>query len=254
MDKLIFSHTATSQQGAYQMQQITNELSNISSVGFKRSFANVNNTLKVEGPGFSTRFTTEVDNRDTVSLAGGKPMYTGNPMDVAMNGHTVLGVSAPNGDLAFTRRGDLRINSTGLVVDGTGNPVRGQGGQISAPAGYLINITEDGSLFAKSPSAPKNTPATAIGRLMLRDASTTKLDRRQDGLFQARNTDPSQQDITNGKEIPSVSPGSLESSGVNAVDGLIKMIAFQRSFENSIRMIKEAKSIDESGATTMKSA
>ena len=34
---------------------------------------------------------------------------TGRAMDVALNDATVLGVQADNGDIAFTRRGDLRI-------------------------------------------------------------------------------------------------------------------------------------------------
>jgi flagellar basal body rod protein FlgF len=67
-------------------------------------------SLKVEGPGYDSRFAVSNVKSDRITLTPGPIMFTGSKMDIAMNNSTVLGVTAANGDLAFTRRGDLRVN------------------------------------------------------------------------------------------------------------------------------------------------
>ena len=59
-------------------------------------------------------------------------------------------------------------------------------------------------------------------------------------------------DITNGSNPPSVTPASLEGSNVSAVDALVRLMDYNRSFESNIRMIKEAKATDESGTSMMR--
>jgi len=257
MDRLALISAASTAASELPRTQINNELANVSTLGFKRSYANALRTFKVEGPGFDSRFKPTNVYADRISLAPGPMTYTGNPMDIAMNGSTVMGVTAPNGDLSFTRRGDLRVNAQGMVVTGTGHAVRGQdGGNITAPAGFLMHVTEDGSVYAANPSRGQgNAPPQLVGRLYLRDASETPLERRPDGLFQpAGPREVSEGLITNGKETPSVSPNNIEGSNVSAYESMIKLIEHTRSFETAIKVIKEAKSLDESSATMMKVA
>ena len=59
-------------------------------------------------------------------------------------------------------------------------------------------------------------------------------------------------DITNGAQPPSITPASLEGSNVSAVDALVRLMDYNRSFESNIRMIKEAKATDESGTSMMR--
>jgi flagellar basal-body rod protein FlgF len=49
-----------------------------------------------------------------------------------------------------------------------------------------------------------------------------------------------------------VTAGALEGSNVNPVLALVKLIDESRSFEQSIKFIKTAKEIDESGAQMMR--
>ena len=104
-------------------------------------------------------------------------------MDVALNGDTVLGVQATNGEIGFTRRGDLRVNATGVIENAAGHLILGEAGPITVPAGQLVSISPDGTVFAESPSQP-DVPPLQIGQLMLRDASATPLVRREDGLYE----------------------------------------------------------------------
>jgi flagellar basal-body rod protein FlgF len=85
-----------------------NEMANVSTVGFKRSFEVATRAIQVEGAGFKTRFQPQSFSEDYISLKAGPLIATGNELDIAMSGSTVLGVSAADGKLAFTRRGDLR--------------------------------------------------------------------------------------------------------------------------------------------------
>ena len=166
----------------------------------------------------------------------------------------MLGVSAPNGELAFTRRGDLKLRSNGTLENGSGHAVRGQGGAvITAPPGVILTIQSDGSVYGTDPVATANVPPVLLGNLLLRDASQTKLQRRTDGLYQVVGA-PAGQDITPGPTLPGLTAGALEGSNVNAMAVMVKLIEQSRSFEQQINMIKEAKTNDESGETMMKSS
>ena len=126
MDRLVFTSHAAIAEGAIARQAMVNEMANVSTVGFKRSFDVAMRSLKVEGAGFDTRYQVEAISRDVIDLTPGAMMNTGRPMDIAMQDATVMGVQAPNGQLAFTRRGDLRLNAQGALEDGLGHLVPGR--------------------------------------------------------------------------------------------------------------------------------
>ena len=252
MDRLVFSSLASISDPSARTQ-LNNEIANMSTTGFKKSFMNASTAMKVSGPGFDTRYQPTKSNQDRIALAAGPVLHTGNKLDVAMNGSTVMAITGTNGELAYTRRGDLRVNSMGLLETGAGQAVRGQNGAISVPPGFSMTITEDGSVFATNPAGPATAPPTLVGRIMLRDASETKLQRRLDGLFEPVGAKGSEgREITNGKETASLIPQSLEGSNVSPYESMVRLMEMNRSYEQSIKMIQEAKSVDESGTQLLK--
>jgi len=254
MDRLAFNAVAAINEQRIALQMSTNEMANVATVGFKRSFEAALRAINVEGPGLSTRQQPQSLSQDYISMKPGSLMATGNKLDIALRDSSVLGVSAPNGELAFTRRGDLRLGANGTLENGSGHPVRGQGGAvITAPPGVMLSIQSDGSVFGTDPVATGNVPPVLLGNLLLRDASQTKLQRREDGLFKVADA-AAGQDITPGPNLPSLTAGALEGSNVNALEVMVKLIEQSRSFEQQINMIKEAKTTDESGSTMMKSS
>ena len=178
-------------------------------------------------------------------------MSTGRPLDVAMNDQTVLAVQSAEGDIAFTRRGDLKVSPTGVLENAEGELVMGEGGPITVPVGNLITVSPDGTVFAQLPTDPE-AAAIAIGQLMLRDASQTELVRRTDGLFEPREAALKGQDFPTGPKPVSVSPGMLEGSNVNPVATMVNMLDFSRQFEMQLKLVKETQSIDEAGSTMMR--
>ena len=251
MDRLAFNSVAAINEQRLSRLMTTNELANVNTVGFKRSYEVAMRAVKVEGAGMESRMQPQSMMDDVIQLRPGPLMVTGKSLDVALNDSAVLGVSAPDGQLAFTRRGDLRVNAAGVLENGSGHVIRGQGGgAITVPPGFEVAINAEGSVYATDPAQVGIAPPVLIDRLLLRDASATRLERREDGLFRVQGK--SGQDIAAGPVLPSVTPKALEGSNVNAMEIMVKMMDQSRSYEQQIRNIKESKSNDESGASMMK--
>jgi flagellar basal-body rod protein FlgF len=251
MDRLAFNAAAAINEQRLSRQMTTNELANVTTIGFKRSYEVAMRSIKVDGPGFSSRLQPQSVSKDVIQLNPGAMMATGNPLDVAMNGSTVLGVSAPNGELAFTRRGDLRVNSNGVLENSARQVVRGQGGEaITIPPGLEVSINADGTVYAIDRAQVGVAQPILIDRMLMRDATNTPLERREDGLFGPVGKRGS--DIVDGPVAPSLTARALEGSNVNAMVVMVKLMDQSRSFEHQVRNIKESKTVDESGATMIK--
>jgi flagellar basal body rod protein FlgG len=92
-----------------------------------------------------------------------------------MTGSSLLGVQSPDGQVAFTRRGDLTVDQAGLISTANGNVVLGEGGgPITAPVGMELAITDDGTVTATDPAQP-DSPPTVVGNLLLRDATGVRM-------------------------------------------------------------------------------
>ena len=251
MDKLAYTALSAMQSQSVVRAAITNELANVSTIGFKKSFQIASSAVKIDGPGHESRYQPGLQINDVINLSPGTPMSTGRPLDVAMNDQTVLAVQSAEGDIAFTRRGDLKVSPTGVLENAEGELVMGEGGPITVPVGNLITVSPDGTVFAQLPTDPE-AAAIAIGQLMLRDASQAELVRRTDGLFEPREAALKGQDFPTGPKPVSVSPGMLEGSNVNPVATMVKMLDFSRQFEMQLKLVKETQSIDEAGSTMMR--
>ncbi len=250
MDRLAFNAVAAINEQRVSRQVTANEMANVSTPGFKRSYEVAMQAIKAEGAGLATRMQPKSVSRDVIALRPGAVMGTGRDLDVAMNEQAVLGVTTRDGKLAFTRRGDLQVTASGVLQNGSGFVVRGEGGQpITVPPIGKISINPDGSIYASNPAQPAE-PSVLVGRLLLRDAAQVKLERREDGLFQIEGQEGA--DITNGTVRTSVTPKALEASNVNAMEIMIKLMDQARTFEQQVRIIKESKSGDEAGASMLK--
>jgi len=103
MDRLAFTSLKAINEQRVTREALTNELANVSTVGFKRSFDAALRTVKITGPGFDSRLMPVNVFNDRINLEPGVRMATGRKLDIALDGDTVMGVTAKNGDLAFIR-------------------------------------------------------------------------------------------------------------------------------------------------------
>ena len=256
MDRLAYNAVANINEQRIAREMTTNELANVSTPGFKRSFDAAMTPIKVDGPGFATRFQPQAQVTDNINLKPGTMMSTGNDLDIALNGQTVMGVTAADGVLAFTRRGDLRLSATGTLENGAGRLVRGQaGGPITVPPGFKVSINDDGSVYAINPAQAGPAAPVLIDSILLRNAGKTPLDRRPDGLFKVTGKAPGTDiAVVAADPLPSLTGRTLEGSNVNALEVMVKLMEQSRSFEQQVNVIKQSKDADEAGASMMKPA
>jgi flagellar basal-body rod protein FlgF len=252
MDKLVYTALGAATNQSFQRVQLTNDLANVSTVGYKKSTTSRPETVSYGGSGLSSRYQAVTPSRvEVVDLAPGHHMQTGNPTDIAMNNSTVLGVQGQDGETAFTRRGDLRITETGLLEIGSGQLVLDDGGNpITVPAETIISIGTDGVVYGSDSTTP-GLESVPIASLLLRDASTTSLTRRSDGLYEAIDLDGQSGDFATGPEPISVTPGSLEGSNSDAVEIMVSLLDYYRSFETQMKIIKSTEEIDKDGSRMM---
>jgi flagellar basal-body rod protein FlgF len=254
MDRLAFNAAAAINEMRTARQMTTNELANVATPGFKRSFESAMLTMKVQGAGFESRLQPQAFASDNINMKPGVIVKTGRDLDVAMDEQTVMGVTATNGELAFTRRGDLKLNGSGVLEMGTGALVRGQaGGPITIPPGFFVKISKDGSIFATNPAQAGVAAPVLIDRILLRDASQVGLERREDGLYKVVGK-PKGEDIPVTGKLVSLTPETLEGSNVNAMEVMVKLMDQSRSFEMQVNVIKQNKDVDESGGTMMRAS
>jgi len=254
MDRLAFNASAAIAESRTAQHMTNNELANVSTPGFKRSFESAMQSIKAEGAGFASRIQPKSLNVDTVIMTPGTVMTTGRDLDIALNDKAVLGVTGSDDTLAFTRRGDLKLSSKGILETGNGFVVRGQsGGPITVPPGFKAVINSDGSVYAENPTTTGVSKPVLIDRLLLRNADGVNLSRRIDGLFGVEGK-PNGADIPDSKAMLSVNPKSLEGSNVNALSVMVRLMDLSRSFEMNVNVIKQSKDSDESGATMMRNS
>ena len=250
MDKGIY--TAVGSINAQRMQETNaiHELANVSTVGFKKAYQIALESYRVDGDGFKTRFLAANSPSGVVNLTPGSRIATGNAMDIFMNDETVLGVQNEDAQVAFTRRGDVRINQNGELALVTGELVLDDGGgAIVPPVDQILSISDEGVVYAVDPEQEVAEPQE-VARLMLRDASGVSLEKMEDGLFKVIGQPAG--DFATGPNLVSVSSGQLEGSAANAMETMVKMMNGVRSFEMKMKLVKELGDLGDSNNTLMR--
>jgi flagellar basal-body rod protein FlgF len=244
MDRLV--HTAmTAMRGAMARQTaIANNLANANTTGFRAEIANASTTW-LNGPGVNARAQAS-EQVIAADMASGTVTQTGNPLDIALNGDALLTVQAPDGDEAYTRRGDLKLSESGLLTTGDGHPVLGEGGPITLPPADSITIAKDGGIWIV-PQGGDPAQSQQVDRLKLASPQGSQIAKGLDGLFREKNGGvlPSDPDAT-------VTAEALEGSNVNPTLALVQMIDASRAWETQIKLVSTAKEMDDGGASLMR--
>ena len=253
MDRLVFTANMAMSEYRLDRQNMTHELANVSTPGFKKAYQLANRAIRTEGDGFDTRYLPRAVTSPLIDLAPGPRIVTNKPLDIAMDNSTVLAVQAENGDVAWTRRGDMELDPEGFLRTKEGYLVLDASLQaIQLPSDSIkFQITEDGTITGFDPSAPE-LGFESLAVLGIRDATGVDLARREDGLFKPISNTEDRQVFEPGTGIASVTPGTIEGSNVSTVHTLVKFIDHMRSFEMQTKIIREMKDNDTSGESMLR--
>ena len=242
-----------------QNQQITAQnISNASVIGYRKDSVSDFTPIYLESEKgldarvFSTRqiggFSTEQGDLES----------TESPLDVAIRGEGYFIIQPFNGDIALSRRGDLKIDPEGQLMDGEGNVILGPDLQpIVIPEYREISISSEGTISIKPLNAPAEAPTEDVGVLGTTSGAELELEKSTDGYIRPKVTFDEEGNQNDAAEITSdqqvfIVNKFLENSNVNAVEELINTLEIQRHYETHVRFINLAKELDESGASLMR--
>lgn len=248
MDKSIVTLTADVSIERAREAHLFHELSNVSTLGFKRSYEHALTSIQ---DGAEVADNSQLG-ETKVSLRPGPKIFTGNPLDLYMNDDAVMGVLHDGEEIGFTRRGDLRVDGNGFLVNGSGYTIAADNEDpIQVPLNQTISISDEGVVYALDPQQ-EVAEQVEIGRIMLRDASNVELTKKENGLFRAVGFPPG--DFEPGPEPVSISTGIVEGSTVSAMEAMVEIMDHMRSFEMKIKLIKDFDELGESNSTLMRMA
>lgn len=220
---------------------IANNLANVSTTGFKRSRADFQDLLYqiMKVPGSPTSDDTKSPTGIQVGLgvkpgavaknfAQGDLIQTDNELDVAIEGSGFFQVDLPNGNTAYTRAGNFKLDGDGRMVTSDGYPLQPE---IVIPEdARQITISETGVVSA---ILGDDTESTELGNIDLatfvNEGGLVAIGRN---LFRETDSSGVAAIGTPGNDgYGMLLQGFYENSNVNLVQEMAYMITTQRAFE-----------------------
>ncbi|WP_447765452.1 flagellar basal body rod protein FlgF [Sphingopyxis panaciterrae] len=243
MDRLIYTSLTAMRGSMARQTAIANNLANAQTPGFRADMAE-SQTLWLNGSGVNARAVSseEVIGAD---MRAGTISATGRDLDIAMQGDAMLVVQAPDGEEAYTRRGDLMVAPSGLLSTGDGHPVQGTQGPVTIPPADAITIDDEGRVFVVPVGGDPENPVQ-VDRLRLATPTGSNIVKGLDNLFRVKGggilpDDPEAKVITR----------SIEGSNVAATSALVEMIEASKSWDSQLKLISDARDMDSATANLM---
>ncbi len=207
---------------------VANNLANVNTPGFKKDLINAQayyingekELQKVNSPeNPAANFVYPVIEGIHTVFSDGALIKTSNPFDLALQGEGFFAVKAGN-QVLYTRNGHFLLNRDGYLVTQDGYLVLGTNGPIKIPpTAKRVSISKDGSVYVNGQK---------IAVLAVVDLSNpTKVG---DNLYKG-NPQGRAKNYT-------VLQGYLESSNVNPVKEMVRLIETQRAYEAMANSLK----------------
>ncbi|MGH6649519.1 MAG: flagellar basal body rod protein FlgF [Sphingopyxis sp.] len=243
MDRVIYTSLTAMRGSMARQTAIANNLANAQTPGFRADLAEAQ-TLWLHGSGADSR---AVSSEEVVGadMRAGTITATGRDLDVAMAGDAMLVVQAPNGEEAYTRRGDLQVSPSGLLTTGDGHPVQGSQGPVTIPPADSIKVDQEGRVFIVPAGGDPENPQE-VDRLRLATPTGSEIVKGLDNLFRVKGggilpDDPEARVITR----------SIEGSNVTATVALVDMIEASKAWDSQLKLISDARDMDSATANLM---
>ncbi|MDK2896853.1 MAG: flagellar basal-body rod protein FlgG [Candidatus Atribacteria bacterium] len=229
---------------------IANNLANVNTGGFKKSRVDFQDLMYqvVQVKGAPSTEDTQIPTGIEVGL-GVKPAaiqkifsqgdiyQTGNPLDLVIEGDGFFQVLMPDGTIAYTRDGSFKLDAEGRLVTSDGFPLEPP---IVIPLeAESVTVGQDGTVTVKLPG---ETESQEVGVLELaRFINPAGLTSRGRNLYLATEASGDPQLGTPGLlGLGTIAQGFLETSNVQIVEEMVRMISAQRAYEINSKAITTA--------------
>lgn len=226
------------------LNQISQDLSNMNTTAYKRGATEFQDLMyqTIEAPGGAVGQNQKpvgIQEGSGTRVAAQYKIYsqgpskvTNNMLDLMINGDGFFQVQKPNGDIAYTRDGQFKIDSNGRIVNSNGYPLVPI---VQVPQGTQgLTITNRGEVKALSATG-QNT----IGRLQLASFINTAGLRNISGNLVLPTAASGAPVVGSPGDagLGSVQQGALEGSNVNPTEAIMDMITTQRTYESNARIM-----------------
>jgi flagellar basal-body rod protein FlgG len=210
---------------------IANNLANVSSPGYKKDLVFTQELSRAQSKRRAQPADWQRPMIDQVytTFEQGSLDKTDNPLDLALEGRGFFAFETEDGAVAYSRAGNLTVDSFGFLINPEGHRLLGQGGPIGV-AGGPVSISESGQVEVDN---------TAVANIRVVDF---------DDLSVLQKTGKTEFMIPEGIEPRAaveftIKQGYLESSNVDVIREMIDMIISFRNYEADAQ---SAKTQDES--------
>ncbi|MGR5167210.1 flagellar basal-body rod protein FlgG [Vibrio astriarenae] len=246
---LWISKTGMAAQDA-KMNAISNNLANINTVGFKRDrvvfedlFYSVDKMAGTETSELNDH-PTGVQLGNGVRVVGTEKVFTqgsvqntNQQFDLAILGDGFFQIEGPDGELLYTRNGQFHVNAEGQMVNSQGYPLIPE--VVIPEQSTLVNITADGTVTSVIPGQvnPEELGQITVVKFM----NPAGLSALGGNLFSETEASGEAVELVAGTEGSGyLKQGALEGSNVQVVEEMVDMIATQRAYEMSAKMVNAA--------------
>jgi len=190
---------------------IANNLANINLNAFKKDIVSFDKALAIKSS-------------STTDFTLGPIHYTGNELDVALEGPGFFKIQTPKG-IRYGRNGSFTCNMDSVLVTQNGDPVLGQNGPIKIN-GTDVLIKSDGQVVVDG---------QPVDKVVVVDFRQPRLLKKEGGscyMYQGE-----EKDIVTAENI-TVQQSYIEKSNVNVTEEMIKMVETLRAFESAQKVIQ----------------
>ncbi|MBU0680924.1 MAG: flagellar basal-body rod protein FlgF [Proteobacteria bacterium] len=209
------------------LNQITNNLANVDTAGYKKEDITFWEML------YSTDHQDARVGKaihDVTDMQPGVIKETGNPLDFAIGGEGFFKVQTPAG-VRYTRAGQFMTNNEGQLTTPSGDLVLGDGGPVLV-TGNNISVADDGNIIVDG------QPAGVLAVVTF--ANLADLEKQGQNLFAL--TGQSQEEQAQNF---SVKQGYLEKSNVSTMKELTAMVDLNRAYETQQRLVRTIDDMDD---------
>lgn len=249
MDRMIYT-VMNSMDNSKNLRTISAQnLANQSVPGFRKDLVTDGSAMNLNfADGFAARTFQANSAGAAFSDEVGFMDQTSNPFDISIEDEGYFFAQEGTGEVGLTRRGDLRTDIDGVLLNGAGEKILNQEQKpIVLPNYKRFTINEVGEILITPAEGPDNEQIliATIGTVV----TDAPLQKGLDGLIR-----PITEPMPKPNQLATVRQGVLEGSNVNITEELIASIELQRAFEMNVQMITTAKELDEAGTRIMRPA
>ena len=229
---------------------IANNLANVNTVGFKKSRVDFQDVMyqTLRTAGSPSARGVQVPTGTQVGL-GTRPVatqkmfsqgdftQTGNPLDMVIEGDGFFQVQRPDGTIAYTRDGSLKLDSQGRLVNSDGYVLQPE---LVIPSGATaISIGSDGTV---SVTMPGQAQPQEVGQIQIaRFVNPAGLSSAGRNLFLQTAASREPETGTPGLNgFGTIAQHFVEMSNVKVVEEMVNMIVAQRAYEINSKSIQTA--------------